>query len=374
MTTENERTCTACEQEMPAEEESCPNCGTWLGGLEPESPESPTLSTLGWLHTRWRWLGAGLLLLLICVGIVGSVLHWWKKPFIHQASSTVEATTLVPIQARLTKPVNSPAPSSTPLDTLTPTRTFTPTITTTPTQGIGSTQISPVDGMKQVYVPAGEFRMGSNKNNDEQPIHLVYLDAYWIDQTEVTNAMYIQCVAAGACDPPDHTRSDNRRSYYGDVTYDDYPVIYVSWYDAQAYCAWVERRLPTEAEWEKAARGMDGRTYPWGEEISCEKANYAYCTDDNDTTAVGNYLAGASLYGALDMAGNVAEWVADWYSSSYYASAPYDNPQGPTSGESRILRGGSWNHVSRQVCSAYRDYAKQKRSLFVIGFRCALSP
>ena len=254
-----------------------------------------------------------------------------------------ETATLTPIPPTATATV-------TPTATLTPT----PTVTFTPTLGIGSTQVSPKDGMVLVYVPEGEFLMGSTEAdidkvmaqcsnckrkyfNGELPQHKVYLDAYWIDQTEVTNAVYTQCVADGECEPPqdklpggidyvatvDGVAIDQnpRNSYNGNPTYADYPVIYVEWNQANAYCGWAGRRLPSEAEWEKAARGTDGRTYPWGEGIDCDKANYngkdGSCMWD--TRAVGSYPQGASVYGALDMVGNVSEW---WLTYSVRTTMP----------------------------------------------------
>jgi len=202
------------------------------------------------------------------------------------------------------------------------------------------------DGMVMVYVPEGEFEMGtsdeqrdrlieeniwdSRYNDNEQPVHTVYLDAFWIDQTEVTNGQYALCVADGACQEPHSSASKTRISYYGNPEFKDYPVTYVDWYMAEAYCAWAGRRLPSEAEWEKTARGTDERLYPWGDEIDSTLANYGgYSRENSDTTAVGSYPNGASPYGALDMAGNVWEWVADVYDFTYYSNSPTENPLGP---------------------------------------------
>jgi len=251
-----------------------------------------------------------------------------------------------------------------------------PTVTVTPTPDISSTQISEKDGMVMIYVPEGNFSMGSNSYPDEQPIHTVYLDAFWIDQTEVTTRMYALCVAAGQCDLPSSNASYSHSNYYGNLQYDDYPVIYVSWNDASAYCTWRGdgTRLPTEAEWEKAARGTDGRTYPWGENIDCTYANYRandFCV--GDTTPVGSYASGQSSYGVYDLAGNVSEWVADWFSGTYYASSPSSNPNGPASGTDRVLRGSAWDSSDIYVHSAYRNYYRSN-AFFDIGFRCSRSP
>ena len=200
----------------------------------------------------------------------------------------------------------------------------------------GDTWISPLDGAAMVYVPVGDFTMGlvegdSDARDEELPQHTVTLDAFWIDRTEVTNAQYEKCVTAGACDAPEKTKSNTRDSYYGNSLYDDYPVIYVTWYDAEDYCEWAGKRLPREAEWEKASRGTDGGEYPWGNgSPSATLANYG--ANEGDTTEVGSYAGGASPYGPLDMAGNVWEWVADWYDGDYYSSSPDRNPTGPSSG------------------------------------------
>jgi formylglycine-generating enzyme required for sulfatase activity len=233
--------------------------------------------------------------------------------------------------------------------------------------------VSLIDGALLVFVPAGEFTMGSDDGgSDERPAHTVYLDAFAIDRTEVTNAQYARCVQAGACRPPDPSRSSTRADYFADPRYADYPVIYVSWDDARAYCAWAGRRLPTEAEWEKAARGTDGRTYPWGDEWDASKAN----TDEagpGDTTPVGAYPQGASPYGALDMAGNVWEWVADWYGANYYRESPGENPLGPASGAYRVVRGGSWNNYQWLARAAIRGRNTPGNRDDDVGFRCARS-
>ena len=253
------------------------------------------------------------------------------------------------------------------------TQTSEPTATAMPELGIGSIMVSPIDGMTLMYVPAGNFLMGSPDGvgyDVEHPQHTVYLDAYWIDQTEVTNAMFEKCVAAGACTPPSQDSSYTRGSYFGNSTYADFPVIYVDWYQADTYCRWAGRQLPTEAQWEKAARGTDGSTYPWGNQAPSDSlANY----DDQiigDTTAVGSFPAGASPYGVLDMAGNVWEWVSDWNDGSFYSSSPTSNPTGPALGNSRLLRGGSYEGAGR---SAFRYWVNPGVSVQIFGFRCSFS-
>jgi len=194
----------------------------------------------------------------------------------------------------------------------------------------------------------------------------VYLDAFWIDKTEVTNAQYRLCVQAGVCAIP-------IGKYFDNSNYTDHPVVYVYWQDANNYCSWVGRCLPTEAEWEKAARGTDGRTYPWGEGLDCSKANYYWCGKFNEISPVGYYPQGASPYGVLDMAGNVWEWVSDWFSSGYYNQSPSSNPQGPASGDTHGLRGGSWYSYDYSMSSANRYNYGLDRRYNSIGFRCAMS-
>ena len=252
-------------------------------------------------------------------------------------------------------------------------------------------QISTTDGMKLMYVPAGEFQMGLTGDqywnavisagkhcsqsdcekffSGAKPAHTVYLDAFWIDQTDITNSMYARCAG---CKPPSSLFSKTRTSYYKNSQYADYPVVYVTWSQADTYCKWAGRRLPTEAQWEKAARGTDGRTFPWGEGIDENVANYA--DNEKDTTRVDNYQRGASPYGALDMTGNVWQWVADWYDSSYYANSPYKNPTGPASGTTRVIRGSSYEILDILAATTVRLAGDKGSSpLDSIGFRCAMS-
>ena len=262
-----------------------------------------------------------------------------------------------------------------------PTKTLTPVPTSTsvpptPTLGVGSTITSEKDGAILVYVPEGEFTMGSdNARKDARPAHLVYLDAFWIDQTEVTNKQYAMCVSDGGCKHPLENRSKTHSDYYGNSKFDDYPVIFLDWDMAKAYCSWADRRLPTEAEWEKAARGTDQTILPWGETINCSYANINYydvhpCV--GDTAPVRSYPKGVSPYGAYDMIGNVWEWVNDVYVESYYQESPYENPPGPGSGNIHVMRGGSW--VQGRYSVFYRERFHSDYSSYTnIGFRCAMS-
>ena len=248
-----------------------------------------------------------------------------------------------------------------------PTRPAAPTVisdSTTQEKPLTSTQISPNDGMVMVYVPAGNFTMGFD--SPDAPAHNVYLDAFLIDQTEVTNSKYALCVQAGACQPPRNNSSATRTSYYGNSQFANYPVIYVDWNDAQAYCSWAGRRLPTEAEWEKAARGTDGRKYPWGNEPpTCELTN-SFCVDD--TAEVGSYPAGASPYGALDMSGNVWQWIADWYDVYPGGDKTVDSNFGQTY---RVVRSNGWEDYENG--SYYRLGSNPDRKQDDFGFRCALA-
>ena len=236
-----------------------------------------------------------------------------------------------------------------------------------------------LDLSDMVLIPAGEFEMGCDSgcaNGDEMPLHTVYLDAYYIDIYVVSNAKYAECVDAGACDEPNGNNSYSRGDYFGNPTYDNYPVILVSWYQADAFCAWRGMRLPTEAEWEKAARGTTYRIYPWGDdEPTCEFANgNNNVCGIGDTDAVGSYPAGASPYGVLDMAGNVWEWVYDWYSDTYYQASPYSNPTGPDNGTYRVMRGGSWGSING-LMTAYRNGGNLPTKTSVTnGFRCVVTP
>jgi len=256
-------------------------------------------------------------------------------------------------------------------DKLTPTprpatATPIPPTPTSPPPASGGTE-----GGDMVRIPAGEFTMGSDKNDSEKPIHQVYLDEYWMDKYETTNAQYAACVNAGKCTPPHEIKSYTRDSYYGNAKYDNFPVIYVDWSQAKSYCEFAGKRLPTEAEWEKAARGTDGRMYPWGNnEPNDTLLNYN--SNVGDTTEVGSYPSGASPYGVMDMSGNVREWT-----SSNYKDYPYIANNGREEdllgNYNKVLRGGSWNLDVNDWRAANRfgfDFIPSNNSRY-IGFRCA---
>jgi serine/threonine-protein kinase len=250
-----------------------------------------------------------------------------------------------------------------------------PTILSTPALGVGSTMARKKDGMEMVYVPEGMSQMGDDDSwfNDQHPEQEIYLDAFWIDKYEVTNRQYSICVQEGKCTEPLETTSFTREAYYGVEEFDNFPVVYVNWYQASEYCQWVGGSLPTEAQWEKAARGTTGRTYPWGEEEpTCDLANFKFEDKEciGDTTSVGSYPKGASPYGALDMAGNVMEWGADWYITSYYSVMPQENPAGPVQGEYKVIRGSSLRHEVLGIPSSNRLNALPLFSWSEIGFRC----
>ncbi len=260
----------------------------------------------------------------------------------------------------------------------------------------------PVDGMAMVYVPAGEFEMGSTDagvdaavelcrqyydicNHSyyalESPQHAVMLDGFWMDRTEITNAQYQQCVDAGVCQSPgvcDRGEPPPRTTPEA-----NHPVVCVTWYEAQTYCEWVGARLPTEAEWEYAARGPDGNVYPWGNtfdgtlsnycDVNCDKPRANTAVDDGyaQSAPVGSYPRGASWCGALDLAGNVSEWTADWLGD--YPSTSQVNPTGPETGYEKVIRGGGWHYHQASLRGVARAKIEPDRRYNPMGFRCAIS-
>lgn len=244
-----------------------------------------------------------------------------------------------------------------------------------------NTRIPPSpDDSEELEIPAGTFLMGCDGSNparkcrpSNRHLHFVYLDAYYIDKYKVTNARYQVCVEAGGCTEPYQRNSATRDHYYGNPDYANYPVIWVNWYQAAEFCKWANKRLPTEAEWEKAARGSeDSRWYPWGDELPDETlANFNEMV--GDTTPVGGYPGNRSVYGVMDMAGNVWEWVNDWFEFNYYLTSPYENPQGPSTGEHKGRRGGTWNVTPYRLRSDYRSINIPDKAENIGGFRCVRS-
>ena len=245
---------------------------------------------------------------------------------------------------------------------------------------VRSKKITLKDLAPMVLVPAGEFTMGSNEgNDDERPEHRVNLDAYYIDKHEVTVGQYGAFLEANSFDPPPSWTTMAQPGY------ESRPVVNVDWKDANNYCRWAGKRLPTEAEWEKAARGTDQRTYPWGNDPpNSQRANYGKTMWSNHAALVpvGQLPDGKSPYGIYDLAGNVWEWVSDWYGPEYYATSPARNPAGPETGKYKVLRGGSWDLAPENLRSARRDfnitsttdYDSPAYRNFNSGFRCAKSP
>lgn len=282
------------------------------------------------------------------------------------ATAEATATALVAITETPTATPTTAPPTDTPTPTVTPSPTAMPTPVSPAEPAAGTIKV--FGGTEMVYVPSGKFTMGSDSGDpDESPVHTVYLDGFWIDRTEVTNAAFQKCVEAGACSRPINS-SNTRDNYYNNPTFADYPVIYMNHYDAEGYCRWVGKRLPSEAEWEKAARGTDGRAWPWGDTFDAGKLGIGH---GEDTARAGSNPAGASPYGALDMAGNVLEWVADWYAPDYYAQSPERNPQGPATGVDNVLRGGRWWDAEYDLRTTRRWHLGSNTRTAYLGFRCA---
>ena len=318
----------------------------------------------------------------------------------QQPASTVTATKTLPSSVSTTpaSPVEaSPTAQTTSALSADPAPPLTATNIKPACTEIGQTWTSPVDGVVLVCIPAGGFLMGAAEtdaqaDDDEKPQHQVYLDAFWIDRTEITNANFAKCMEAGACRPEVYEVSALTYTPYAvHPDYQDFPALLYEADVAAAYCQWAGRRLPTEAEWEKAARGTDGRIYPWGnEELDCTKASYLGCENTlkpHDgtgpgcgyssfcrTTRVDDYQTGASLYGALNMVGNVWEWVADWYSPTYYVNSPTRNPSGPEEGDFRVRRGGGTKSLASDLRVTSRASGRGHHYFDgQMGFRCALS-
>jgi formylglycine-generating enzyme required for sulfatase activity len=316
---------------------------------QPSSPPLAKKST--WLHQA---VGADGLLLVVA----GVLIAIRVVPGLPAAPALT--VTVAPVTTGTVAATEIPSPTSAP----------TATETQVPTKGPipGSSWRRPEDNMLMVYVPQGEFNIGSNGVND-----LVNLNGFWIDQTEVTNGMYALCVQAGICQPPGKLSSYTRPNYYGNPQYANYPVVWVDWTAAWTYCSWAGARLPGAAEWQKAALGTDGRPWPWGYNFPNDRqANYKSTV--GDTTAVGSYPAGASPYGALDMVGNVWEWVKDYIGQTDPSQVPNEGLNGIIASEDGLfLRGGSWCDDQNYIRDNFKYWCSRDWGYFAVGFRCALS-
>jgi eukaryotic-like serine/threonine-protein kinase len=375
----------------------------------------------------WVWaLGGVGLLVIFCVMLAGgtTVLRLLRNrtratstQYILAAAPRPSETSAAPeaLMGEIASPtetigVESLPPSRTPrpIPTETPQSTPTPLFSDTPQPTSPPEQIEDAKGISMVLVPAGSFKMGSDINeimqycpqwnqggectasrySGEAGVHTVTLDAFYIDQYEVTNEAYTQCILAGECNPPADISMGKEENYFVNPDFSRYPVVHVTWDMARKYCTWRGGRLPTEAEWEKAARGTDGRIFPWGDDFIGLKANLcdAGCPGQRvnqdisdgylNTSPVGAFPDGKSFYGAFDMAGNVWEWVIDWYDPSYYSTQMQGvtNPTGARTGKDRVLRGGSWISNIFNLRTALRYAYNPEQQAEFIGFRCVQEP
>ena len=327
---------------------------------------APQMTTVKKDKLNIRWIVGGLalaVLILVLVFKLPALLLGTEPAPTTEASQTPERSEPTSMPTTVIE-TDTPIPSPTWTATIAVTPTLTPKIT--------------VDDAEMVLIPSGVFLMGAedSPSSDEHPAHFVGLGDFYIDKYEVTNAQYQKCVQEAKCEWPEN------RQLLLDKAVENHPVVNVTWDMAQAFCTWRDARLPTEAEWEKAAGGGEGNDYPWGEKVSGKTLNFCdlNCTRDdrekgvNDkhtyTAPVGTYPDGASPYGVLDMAGNVWEWTADWYSSRYYSDSPTENPTGPASGQYRVLRGGSWYDPPAET-RIYNRYSRNPADRdSSIGFRC----
>ena len=315
-----------------------------------------------------------LTLLLSAIAIIVAIIAAFISS--HDWFSTISST---PTLTSIT--INAPLAS--PTETIMPTPTANATLiamfaqASTPNPKF-SPQIRTMEDIEQVWVPEGSFVAGDIRDIGdpyEKPFHSVYTDGFWMDRTLVTNAQYAQCPASTCTSPYKFDSHKRPNGYYDNPAYKDHPVMNVTWYQASDYCSWRNGRLPTEAEFEKAAgwNPVTGETfiYPWGNFPPTDQlANYDGV--DRDTTRVGSYPKGMSLIGAYDMAGNVWEWVSDWYSETYYAdNQEWNNPVGPPRGTEKVTRGASWySQDTRWLRVSNRGWTNPDKVANEIGFRC----
>ena len=364
-------------------------------------PETRTVAPPRRPMLTWVWTLGGLAVLVLAVGIAALVLVSRLAPTaVPIATSTsLPTATATPIPVSMSSVTSTPPPptsvqpAAAVLPTLLPTSTpqaGAPALSPPADAQCGNTWARPKDGLTMVYVPAGGFLMGSEAGeSDERPVHSVYLDGYWIDRFEVTNAAFAPFVLETG------HRTDADVAGWGSIWQNgqwnrvdglnwrhpnrpdeevsalmDHPVVQVSWNDAATYCEWAGGRLPTEAEWEMAAIGTTGWRYPWGNELNSTRLNAA----GGGTVRVGSFESGRSPCGAYDMAGNVWEWVSDFYQSDYYNVSPGTSPQGPTTGTHKALRGGGWDPSGGDSRSADRGALAPDSRGNTVGFRCAWTP
>jgi eukaryotic-like serine/threonine-protein kinase len=335
-------------------------------------PPRLTLRTRRQIERRTIIALLGLLLLILLTAAILTLSGLRDEDEVAaEATTTLESAIVAALTAI------APTPSPLPAPTLPPAPSPEPFITDT--------------GARMLFMPSGLFRMGTDEGNaDERPSHLIRLDSFFIDETEVTNGQYAQCVAAEVCTPPARNTASYHPAYYGDPAYDDYPVIRVSWYNADTFCNWRGARLPSEAEWEMAA-GFDPiqsimLRYPWGDAFDGNKLNFCdvgcprdvadNSVDDGhrDTAPVGSFVDGRSPIGAYDMVGNVMEWVSDWYDPRYYETSTDINPLGPPEGEFKAIRGGSWLSGADELSIVTRSSFDPSVTRVNLGFRCAMTP
>ena len=327
------------------------------------------------IEQRTIWGLVGVFVIVLLAGLIVTRLNR-EEELTGGSVAAATATTQSQIVAALT----ALSPTETPL----PPPTETPEPTPAPL-------VDEKTGARMLFMPAGVFRLGNDEGEaDQKPSLIVRLDSFYIDETEVTNGQYQACVAAEACAPPQNRAATYYSSYYGNPDYDNYPVIQVNWYQADNFCRWRAARLPTEAEWERAASfdpvALVKFQYPWGDTFDGERLNFCdrgcprdyrdETVDDGyqDTAPVGSYPEGRSPIGALDMAGNVMEWVNDWYAFDYYEEATNANPLGPPEGTTKVLRGGSWLAPAADVTTMGRGNYDPTVARANLGFRCALTP
>jgi len=350
--------------------------GDRLRRTEPSHPSAPAprLPERNRKYIEQRTILGLAAVLLVFMGVIVGLLLASRTPQAQEAQVAATATLRSQIIAALTAITTltaTPAPSATPLPTPAP-------------------WIDEQTNKSMIYVQGGIFRMGDDDSEpDEGPSQLIRLDPYFIDETEVTNGEYALCVESGQCDPPSRSGATYHQEYYGAPAFDNYPVIFVDWFAARDFCFWRDARLPSEAEWERAA-GFDPimgikQNYPWGDtfdgtllnfcDANCsqEDNNDAYDDEHRDTAPVASYPAGRSPLGLFDMAGNVMEWVSDWYDPDYYEYATDTNPLGPLDGEFKAVRGGSWLSSEDQVGVAGRGSYDPTVRRAHLGFRCALT-